>query len=86
MSTLPNGGDEEPSPRLFGYSFGLLLLGLIGILVGVTIVGSVPATLGGALIATGYVLVYVGFLLGFYLDLRNPGTVRTERPLDGESG
>lgn len=86
MPTVTNGEEQEPEVRLFGYSFGLLLLGLAGILAGVVLVESVPATLGGALIAAGYLLVYVGFLASLYLDLRGGATPRTERPFDGESG
>ena len=86
MPTVTNGEEQEPPVRLLGYSFGLLLLGLVGILVGVVIVESVPATVGGALIAAGYLLVYAGFLASLYLDLRGSDTVRTDRPLDGESG
>jgi hypothetical protein len=86
MATVDNGGEERPRPRLFGYSFALLLFGVVGILVGVVVVESVPATLGGALIAVGFGLVYVGFLTGLYLDLRGPRTAQVSRPLDGESG
>lgn len=86
MPTVTNREEQEPPVRLLGYSFGLLLLGLVGILVGVVIVESMPATVGGALIAAGYLLVYAGFLASLYLDLRGGDTVRTDRPLDGESG
>lgn len=86
MATVDSGGAERPRTRLFGYSFGLLLLGLAGILVGVAVVESVPATLGGVLIAGGFLLVYVGFLTSLYLDLRGPCTSQVSRPLDGESG
>lgn len=86
MATVDGENRDGPRARLFGYSFGLLLLGLAGILVGVAIVESVPATLGGAVIAGGFLLVYVGFLTSLYLDLRGPYTSRVSRPLDGESG
>lgn len=86
MPNVTNGEGQEPEVRLFGYSFGLLLLGLAGILVGVVLVESIPTTLGGALIAAGYLLVYLGFLSSLYLDLRGGATARTERPFDGESG
>jgi len=86
MPTVANDGRQKSETRLLGYSFGLLVLGVLWILVGVVVLGSVPATLGGALIAGGYLLVYVGFLLAFYLDLRSPTPVRVERPIDGESG
>lgn len=86
MPTRDNGNDEDPEPRLFGYSFGLLVLGLVGILVGVVVLESVPATIGGALIVAGYVLVYAGVLASLYLDLRGSRQIRNERPLDGESG
>lgn len=86
MPTVTNGEEQEAEVRLLGYSFGLLLLGLVGILLGVVVVERVPATLGGALIAAGYLLVYAGFLASLYLDLRGGETTRTDRPLDGESG
>lgn len=86
MATGTNGEDEQPATRLFGYSFAVLVLGLVGILVGVVLIDSVPPTLGGGLIVAGYVLLYAGVLASLYLDLRGARTVRNERPLDGESG
>lgn len=86
MPTTTTGGGREPSSRAFGYSFAVLVLGLGGILVGVAVVESVPATVVGALVAVGYALVYVGFLASLYLDVRGDGTARRDRPMDGESG
>lgn len=86
MSTHTNGGEQEPDARKFGYSFGILLLGLVGILGGVMVLNAVPPTVGGAIIAAGYALVYVGFLSSLYLDLRDGRDSFRNRPLDGESG
>lgn len=86
MATGTNDDDEAPATRLFGYSFALLVLGLVGILVGVVVIDTVPPTLSGGLVVAGYVLVYAAVLASLYLDLRGARTVRNERPLDGESG
>jgi len=86
MTSLPRA-DELPT-RLLTYSVGILVLGLLGILGGVTLVEIVPATVWGGLLVFGYVLVYVGFLASLYADLRGGCTASTnpDRPLDGESG
>lgn len=85
MPPVASDGEGADLRRL-AYTFGVLLLGLVGILVGVVVVERVPATVGGALIAAGYVLVYAGFLGSLYLDLRDGSSPATDRPFDGESG
>lgn len=85
MSSVTSDGADSDIRR-FAYTFGVLLLGLVGILVGVVVVDRVPATIGGALIVAGYVLVYASFIGSLYLDLRGDGSVIPDRPFDGESG
>lgn len=85
MPPVASEGDGSDL-RSLAYTFAILVLGLVGILVGVVVIQRVPPTVGGAIIALGYVLVYVGFLGSLYLDLRGGSSRSTERPFDGESG
>lgn len=86
MPTTNMGGERGPSSRALGYSFVVLVLGLVGILTGIALIETVPTTLVGAIVTIGYAMVYIGFLTSLYLDVRGNGTFRAERPLDGESG
>lgn len=82
----PGASEDAADLRSLGYTFGVLVLGLVGILVGVVLLQHAPRSLGGALIIAGYILVYAGFLGGLYFDLRGDGSVVPDRPFDGESG